>query len=347
MSFSYAEALTREIRDAAPKATADTIYIGGGTPTYIDAALICNIMDAIKSDFRLPADCEITVECNPGTADAEKLRALKECGINRLSIGLQSDNDKILKTLGRIHNYAEFEACLCAARDAGFDNISVDLMYGLPGQTRELWRSALRRITALPIDHISAYALKIEPGTTFYTMHERGRLILPDDDLIRDMYDDCVGILAENGFKRYEISNFARDSKPSRHNMKYWTGGDYIGFGAGAVSRIGNTIYSNVRGVAEYITEINKNGSAVNPDSIITNSDTDTMSEYVFLALRLDKGISKAEFENKFGKDIYEVFGEPLRRHIDITQVMTDMSGYIRIKPEYIYVSNAIMADFV
>lgn len=346
MSFSYTDALVREIELSEYKGILDTVYIGGGTPTYLDAKLIQKIMKAVRENFTLTEDCEITIECNPGTADLKKLRALKDCGINRLSIGLQSDNDEILKTLGRIHTYAEFKDCLFSAAEAGFGNISIDLMFGLPGQTAEIWNETLRRAVKLPISHISAYALKIEPGTPFYTLHKNGNLTVPDDDLSRNMYDDCVKILSENGFERYEISNFAKSEKYSRHNLKYWTGGDYIGFGAGACSRIGLRRFSNLRGIGEYIAAIEKYGTAENKSETIINNKSDAMSEYVFLALRLDSGINKTEFNNKFGIDIYEVFQKPLEKHIKLTKVLTDSGGHIKIKPEYTYVSNIIMADF-
>lgn len=347
MSSSYIQAVIREICAAENDCKADTIYIGGGTPTYLEAEQISLIIDAVRSRFKLSRDCEITIECNPGTAGYEKLRILKDCGINRLSVGLQSDNDKILKTLGRIHTYSEFKACLSAAQKAGFDNISADLMFGLPNQTTDIWRSTLNRVAALPLSHISAYSLKIEEGTPFYTMLQSGILKVPNDDVNRIMYDDCTDILARHGFMRYEISNFAKSQKYSRHNLKYWTGGDYIGFGAGACSRLSNKRTANVRGVLEYINAVNNKGTAADPTETLINTELDTMIEYVFLALRLTAGINKSEFKNKFCKDIYDVFGKPLSRHLNITKTLEDCGGHIRIKPEYIFVSNSIMADFV
>lgn len=347
MSSSYIQAVIREICAAENKYEADTIYIGGGTPTYLDAKQISQVVDAVRGRFKLSPGCEITIECNPGTADYEKLRILKNCGINRLSIGLQSDNDEILKTLGRIHTYSEFKTCLSAAQKAGFDNISADLMFGLPNQTTDIWRATLNRVAALPLSHISAYSLKIEKGTPFYTMYHSGILKVPGDDVNRIMYDDCTELLAQHGYERYEISNFANNKKYSRHNLKYWTGGDYIGFGAGACSRLANTRKSNIRGVREYINAINNTGTAADLTETIVNTELDTMIEYVFLALRLTAGMNKSEFKNKFGMDVYDVFGEPLGRHLNITKTIEDCGGHIRIKPEYIYVSNNIMSDFI
>lgn len=348
MSSSYVEMLVREIECCGQTGrTADTIYIGGGTPTYISAGYIKNIMDALRENFVITDDAEVTIECNPGTADFEKLARLKQAGINRLSIGLQSDNDKILKTLGRIHTYEEFRKCLGDALKAGFENISADLMFGLPGQTRDIWINTLKNISVLPLSHISAYSLKIEEGTPFYNMYKNGSHDIPDDDMNRIMYDDCTEILTQNGFERYEISNFARDKKLSRHNMKYWQCENYIGFGAGACSCIGGKRTANIRGVSEYIEEIRQSGSAVTPDETVINTISDSMSEFVFLGLRLDKGVSKADFKSKFGMDIYEVFDTVLDKHLNRTKTITDTETHIKIKPEYTYVSNAIMADFV
>lgn len=348
MSSSYTEMLIREIKSSSQAGKAvDTIYIGGGTPTYINAEYIQNIMTALKNSFVIADDTEITIECNPGTADFEKLAFLRQIGINRLSIGLQSDNDKILKTLGRIHSYGDFESCLSDALRAGFENISADLMFGLPGQTREIWNKTLDKICKLPLSHISAYSLKIEKGTPFHTMYKIGSLEIPNDDMNRTMYDDCVRILCQSGFERYEISNFARNRKISRHNMKYWQCEDYIGFGAGAYSCIEGKRTANIAEVAEYIESLKTKGAAVNTNETVINTTLDSMCEFVFLGLRLDAGVSKTDFRNKFSKDIYNVFKSELNRHLNTTKTLIDDGTHIKIKPEYTYVSNMIMSDFI
>ncbi len=348
MSSSYTKILIQEIKNRSLTGrTADTVYIGGGTPTYINTEYIEEIMDALINAFDITMGAEITIECNPGTVDFETLSRLKQSGINRLSIGLQSDNDAILKTLGRIHTYKEFKECLNNAHKAGFDNISADLMFGLPGQTREIWKNTLDNISALPLNHISAYSLKIEQGTPFYNMYNSGSLDIPNDDMNRLMYDDCAETLVQNGFERYEISNFARDKKISRHNIKYWQCEDYIGFGAGACSCISGKRTANIRNIYKYIEEVGSKNNAVNTDETVINTAYDMMCEFMFLGLRLDEGVSKSEFLRRFNKDVYDVFSDALNRHISITKTITDNGTHIKIKPEYTYVSNSIMADFI
>ncbi len=348
MSSSYANALIDEINKSELRGkAADTVYIGGGTPTFIAAEYTEQVMRAINEDFAINPDAEITIECNPGTADFEKLSRLRDCGINRISIGCQSADDGILKTLGRIHTYAEFEECYFTARKAGFDNISVDLMFGLPGQSLKIWRDTLDRVISLEPEHISVYSLKIEEGTPFFDMLKDGVLNIPDDDANREMYDTAVEILNDNGYNRYEISNFAKTGHESRHNLLYWQCDDYIGFGAGACSCIGGKRFSNEYDINDYISKIGESGSAVIKSEAAAGSPADLMSEFMFLGLRLDRGVSKSEFAKRFNKDVYEVFGEQLRRHTDVTRTLIDDGKSIRIKPEYTYVSNIIMSDFV
>lgn len=348
MSSSYADALMHEIRSCNQAGReADTIYIGGGTPTFIDDKYIAEIMNAIDSYYNISSDAEITIECNPGTADFEKLARLKECGINRLSIGCQSADDKILKYLGRVHTYAEFVECFKNARRAGFNNISADLMFGLPFQSMDIWLDTLQKVTALSPEHISAYSLKIEEGTPFYSMLENNELIVPNDDQNRDMYDNAVQYLNNNGYKRYEISNFSKRGYESKHNLKYWQCQDYIGFGAGAYSCIDGKRFSNEYSIHSYISAVSKTSSAEIKDEAVYCSEADFMSEFMFLGLRLDSGVSKDEFKKRFGKDVYDVFTAPLSKHIDKTKTITDIGTHIKIKPEYTYVSNMIMSDFI
>ncbi|HIV85756.1 MAG TPA: radical SAM family heme chaperone HemW [Candidatus Monoglobus merdigallinarum] len=348
LSEAYTAALIGEIdrfRASGLGSPLDTVYIGGGTPTYINDRLLLKILSALDKKLYIRSGAEITVECNPGTADERKLKNLFGGGVNRLSLGLQSADDGILKRLGRIHTYADFLSCFSAARSAGFKNISVDLMFGLPGQSCDIWLDTIDKTAALSPEHISAYSLKIEEGTPFFELHSRGELDVPDDDENRDMYDMAAARLREEGYHRYEISNFAKPGAQSRHNTLYWTLEDYIGFGAGAHSYIGGRRYSNVSDVREYISRFSKG------DDIQTEYESgslfDTMCEFVFLGLRMDCGISKAEFKKRFGTDIYEVFGNALKRHTEILGTLEDSGDRLRIKSEYIYVSNQILSDFV
>ena len=348
MSYSYVSALTEEIAAYGrrnPDTPLSTVYIGGGTPTFIEEELICRIMETVRSSLVLDKEAEVTIECNPGTAGLDKLKALREAGINRLSIGLQSADDRILKALGRIHSYSDFIDCFLSGRKAGFDNISLDLMFGLPGQTEEIWLDTLKKAVELSPEHISAYSLKIEEGTPFYQMNPRGELTGPDDDRNRDMYDRAVEFLAAKGYERYEISNFAKPGYKSRHNLLYWKCEDYAGFGAGAYSCIGGRRFSNKRGVKEYIAAVSQRGRADSQAEV--SSELDFMCEFMFLGLRLDEGVSKSEFKDRFGADMEQVFAEPLNKHINMTKTLADCGDRIKIRPEFAYVSNIIMSDFI
>lgn len=346
MSSSYVEALTTEIMNCtkAENREINTIYIGGGTPTYIETEYIEKIMSVLNSKFNISNDAEITIECNPGTADIEKLKRIRDTGINRLSIGLQTTHDDSLKELGRIHTYSDFLDCYSDARKAGFDNISVDLMFGLPNQTPEKWLSTLEHVTKLSPEHISAYSLKIEPGTPFEKLYESGNLCIPDDDQNRDLYDECVSILSGRGYKRYEISNFSKENYESIHNLIYWKTNDYIGFGAGSHSCLENIRYNNIYDIKEYIESVISKNDQV--ESLYKNTKNDSMCEFVFLGLRLDEGISKKTFKDRFNVDIYDVFSNQLNKHIKLNTII-DENNFIRINPKYTYISNMIMSDFV
>lgn len=315
----------------------DTVYFGGGTPTAVPNYYLTDLIKAIDNRTN---DAEITVECNPGTVSKEDLENLKKSGATRLSIGMQSTDDDELKKLGRIHNLKDFEDCYRSARDAGFDNISIDIMFGLPDQTKEGFLKTLKKAVSYGSEHISVYALKIEDGTPFSKM----QLNLPDDDESADMYELCVNFLAENGYDRYEISNFCRDNKISKHNTKYWQTKDYIGIGAGAYSCYKNKRFSMTRDVSDYIKKILSGESA--EENIEPLTQFDQMSEFVFLGLRMVKGISEKEFEKRFGKDIFDVFGKELEKYINL-EVMERQNGRIYIKSEFLYVSNSILSDFV
>ena len=322
------------------KTGVDTVYIGGGTPTSVNTEYICRVMEKVFSSYNISDHAEITAECNPGTIGYEGLKALRDSGINRLSIGLQSTDDKLLKALGRIHTFDDFKRCFGDARRAGFDNISLDLMYGLPKQSLEIWKNTLEKAVEFDCEHISAYSLNVEEGTPFAKM----QLHLPDDDTVADMYEECVDFLGKSGYKRYEISNFAKLGRESRHNLKYWRCEDFIGFGAGAYSCIGNERFSNCCSIGDYIKGIEENGIAIQDRIPLTKEDK--MSEFVFLGLRCTEGISTEEFKNRFGCGIFDVYGEQIEKYIKM--------GFLIYNEERIYfadtvffVSNSILADFV
>lgn len=285
----YFDALNREIELASNKYTGpvDTIYFGGGTPTYVKPKYICKTIDTIRNNFEQCSKLEITTECNPGTVEYKELCELYDGGINRLSIGLQSADNGCLKNLGRIHTFEDFDKCFHNARKVGFNNISLDLMYGLPDQTMDDWTETLKKAVSFKPKHISAYALKIEEGTPF----ANAKLNLPNDDTVADMYQQAVQVLGSAGYNRYEISNFSLPGYESRHNLKYWQYNDFLGFGAGAFSCTDGVRFSNALNIEEYIDSINeKKGAEVYREEL---SDFDKMSEFVFLGLRLERGIGE------------------------------------------------------
>jgi len=338
----YFSALFEEIKLMSKRypQTYDTIYFGGGTPSLIEPSLICRTLTLIRECFHITDNAEITLECNPGTIDFEGLRSLNAAGINRLSIGLQSTCDNFLKTLGRIHTFNDFTECLSSARRAGFQNISVDLMYGLPDMTLCDWESTLRETAEFGVEHISCYSLKIEKGTPFWRM----KLNLPDDDSVADMYDLAVSKLKEYGYNRYEISNFSKPGKESRHNLKYWQSHNFLGIGAGAFSCMEGIRFSNVLGISDYIAKIKSGDTAQAKTDVLDKFDL--MSEFTFLGLRLADGISETEFESRFNLPIDQVFGEPLKKYTKMGFLIRE-NGIIRFSDKGFFVSNAILSDFV
>lgn len=337
----YTDALCKEISATQVTPTkVDSVYFGGGTPTVMPPEYLVRILDTVRSRFALTDDCEITTECNPATIDKDGFLQLLEAGFNRVSVGVQSADDGLLKKLGRIHSFDDAERCIKDAKEAGFKNISADLMFALPDQNLEVWSDTLLKATALDIEHISCYALKIEEGTPFANM----KLSLADDEESRKMYDFCVDFLNEKGFLRYEISNFARPGFESRHNIKYWRCEDFAGFGPGAYSCGGDKRYSNILDTTEYIERI-KRGQEVVSDTIPLDNDS-KMSEFVFLGLRMDKGIDIEEFEKRFSVSIYDIFADEIEKNIKRGTMIKEGSR-LKIAPEFVYVSNAILADFV
>lgn len=301
MMQAYTEELCRRIRASEPllrDCCADTVYVGGGTPTLLPISCFFELFRALRETVELSPACEITCECNPATADEKKLTALRHAGINRLSVGLQSADDSELRQLGRVHSAADFETVFLDARRSGFDNISVDLMYGIPSQTAESWRHTLDYVLSLRPEHLSAYGLKIEPRTRFDRWKER--LPLPDEEEEFAMYRQCGERLRKEGYHRYEISNFARDGKESRHNLKYWLGEEYLGFGVAAYSCFGGERFGNSRDLTAFLR------GADLTEERETLTDVDRYNEYVMLRMRLERGIDGEDFRRRFGDDLRE-----------------------------------------
>lgn len=338
----YVQALLREIQAAeeGEGRSVSSIFIGGGTPSVLDERLLGDILREIRNRFKMKEDAEITIEVNPGTANIGKLQAYREMGINRLSIGLQSPEDRELKILGRIHNYGQFLETYQEARTVGFDNINIDLMSAIPDQTYEGWVKNLRTVAELEPEHISAYSLIVEEGTPFAAR----KLNLPDEDTEYNMYEATAQILKEYGFEQYEISNYARKGRECRHNVGYWTRQDYLGFGLGASSLYGKERFANTADMKKYLENSRNPEKIREKDPSLTREDE--MAEFMFLGLRMTKGISKADFQRCFGCTIESVYGEVLEKY-ESMELLLEKDGRIFLSREGIHVSNSIMAEFL
>lgn len=292
----YCRALERHLAEVAPQAEchkADTVYFGGGTPSYLGAERLCRLLGSIRKLYKVDKHAEITLEANPDSAtDRKTLKRLRKAGFNRLSLGVQSMDDALLQTIGRIHTRQQVQEAVAAARKAGFKNLSLDLIYGLPGQTMEEWEKTLSDAVSLHPEHLSCYGLKLEEGTPLY--RRQGELTFPDEDRQADMYLYAVEFLKQCGYEQYEISNFAKPGFASRHNLKYWLLQEYAGFGPGAHSDFGNVRYGYARDLERYLK-----GELVLQESETVDSD-EREREYLMLRLRTVQGVDPREFEYRF-----------------------------------------------
>lgn len=314
MVDDYLDALFFEIRRYKDlKRPIKTLYIGGGTPTVLNEKRLYQLIDTLYKNFKIIKDAEFTVEANPETMTKEKIKVLKRTGVNRLSLGLQTYDDELLKVLGRIHNVKKFEQAFFEAKELGFENINVDLIFGIPGQTKEKFENELKKLIKLEPTHISCYSLSLEEGTVLCEEKKRGAIKLPDEDEERCMYHTAKKLLEKEGYVHYEISNFAKPGKECRHNITYWKCEEYLGFGAGAHSFIGNLRFSNKRGIREYIESL-YNRDSIRYDEIHILNIEEKMSEFMFMGLRMLKGVSKDEFKSRFNRDIKEIFSIQIER---------------------------------
>ena len=321
----------------------ETIFIGGGTPSVPDSGLIVEIMEHVRHAFHVADGAEISMEANPGTVTREKLTDYRKAGINRLSFGLQSANDRELKLLGRIHTWAEFLESFTLARECGFANLNIDLMSALPGQTCESWKETLSRVTELDPEHISAYSLIIEEGTPFGERYgsEEGRKLLPDEDSEREMYHETKRFLKDCGYERYEISNYAKPGRECRHNIGYWTGVPYLGLGLGASSYLDGCRFTVNPDMKQYLEE--KPGMFVDIEKL---TKKDMEEEFFYVGLRMTAGVSLSEFERRFGISAKEVY--PGLMETFVKEKAARFEGDRFVLTDYgLDVSNYIMAQFL
>ncbi|MBQ4259808.1 MAG: oxygen-independent coproporphyrinogen III oxidase [Lachnospiraceae bacterium] len=346
----YMEALLTELVGSAKQykeMVVETVFFGGGTPSTVDAKYIKEICLAIREHFFVSEDAEITIEINPGTVNRDKLKEYRSAGINRLSIGLQSALDEELKRLGRIHTWAEFLETYNTARELGFDNINVDLMSALPGQSAEDYERSLQKVLALTPspEHISAYSLILEEGTPFYRMHKAGEISFPTEEEDRAMYHLTKEVLAEAGYQRYEISNYALPGKECRHNSGYWRRVNYVGYGIGAASLVQGQRFQNTEELGSYIS------NPLGEKQVIEQlTEEDCMEEFMFLGLRMITGISTGEFEQIFEIPVEEVFGEVIEKNIRdglLERFWVEGEERIRLTETGLNVSNYVMAQFL
>ncbi len=337
----YVNALVRDLRanaSACRDYVVDTVFLGGGTPTTLPAYLLKELMGEIYQNYNVAQTAEITAECNPVTGERELFVRMRAAGINRLSIGLQSAHEKELKALGRLHNFDIFATCFTDARAAGFDNISVDVMSGIPHQTPESRYETLEKVLALSPEHISSYDLIIEAGTPF--ARKRTTLSLPDEEAARRMYLEGIEFLFEKGYAQYEISNFARPGYESRHNLKYWNCDEYLGFGVAAYSDFGGERFGNSRDIEAYIA-----GRDITEERSVPDK-AERINEYVMLRFRLCEGVNVSAFEERFGISFEETYGKRLAPFLSAGLVRREGERYY-LSPEGMLVSNAILCEIL
>ena len=342
---SFLDAICDHIRETGPQAPGhrvDTIYFGGGTPSFFGADGMAAILSTIRRSFDVASDAEITFEANPDSVSPRLLRKLKSEGFNRVSLGVQCDDDEILAKIGRPHNYEQAVSAVQKIRRAGFKNLSLDLIYGLPGQSLASWEKTLRNVLELKPEHISCYGLKVEEGTPLHACQEY--MNLPDDDAQADMYLATVEILRSKGYRQYEISNFCKRNHESKHNIKYWTGGEYLGFGPDASSDFAGKRFKIIRDLRGYIDGIRNGGQVL--EDIQTVAKRERAGEYLMMGLRTTQGISGEDYEKLFLLPFTPI-EEALEACRQRGHALTGDGGRWRLTPEGFLLSNSIISDLL
>ena len=341
----YVHSLTQEIRQAKPSHPVDTIFFGGGTPTAIPASDESALLRAVLETLPVTPDAEITTEANPGTMDVAHLAVLREAGFNRISFGVQSFDTGLLKTLDRIHSADEARNAVKAARAAGFESVSIDLMFALPRQTLQQWQDTLQQALELETEHLSLYSLIVEEGTGFYTRQQKGRLPLPSDDLAADMFEMAVQTAESAGYRQYEIANFARPGRECRQNLHYWRNEPYYGFGCGAVAYLDGARRMNVKSPVAYAQAIETGTDLALSVEMLTAEET--MAETMMLGLRLtQEGVNCRTFEARLGRDPRVKFAAEIDKFTrrDLLELVGDS---LRLTPQGVFLASEVMVAFV
>ena len=344
----YCKALIKEIQHESKniKESVSTIYVGGGTPSFVDANYVKQIIEVVKSNYYIQKNAEITVEINPGTVNEEKLKKYKEAGVNRLSIGLQSTKNQLLKQIGRIHTFEEFLFSYNLAKKIGFQNINVDLMLGLPNQTLEDLEDSLKQIIKIAPEHISLYSLIVEKNTQIEKMINNGDIMLPEEELERNMYWKTKEILEKNNYKHYEISNYAKEGYESKHNSNCWKQKEYLGFGVAAHSYYQNKRYCNINSIEEYCKNIEDNNIRNNRITCEIQTNEEKRKEYMLLGLRMIDGINIQEFKNKFIDNPIYVFHKELEKLVKENLIEIDLNQ-IKLTNKGLDLANLVWEEFV
>ncbi|MDS1029436.1 radical SAM family heme chaperone HemW [Bacillota bacterium LX-D] len=344
---TYLKALAREMelyQEQGAPWKIDTVYLGGGTPTALESEQLVQVLTRCRDFFSWDHVTEATVEANPGTVDLNKLQQLRCHGINRISFGVQSFDDELLQKMGRIHTSAQAKEGLRLAKKAGFNNLSLDLMFGLPGQTLGQWELTIKEALRIGVQHISAYGLKIEEGTLWGDLEEQGQISLPEEDVTLEMRQLANELLEAAGYNHYEISNYALPGFESQHNLGYWQYKSFLGLGLGASSQIENRRFMNEKNLPAYIQELNQNRFPIAEEEKL--SEKEMMGEQVFLGLRLAQGLDSKAFQRRFKKEIEDVFKEELQELLKFKLV--EFNGkYLHLTPKAVPIANQVFMYFV
>ncbi len=343
----YISALLAEIDHYAVKLKekkVPTVFFGGGTPTILPPDHLDKILGRVKNRFDLTQNCEISIEANPATVECETLEQIRLSGFNRISIGVQSFDAEELKLLERVHNQEEIHTTVDRARQAGFNNLSLDLMFSLPGQSPEKWKSHLQQAVNKKPDHLSAYGLTIEPATSFFKLQERGLLQLPHEDIQLEMLETTIGFLQSAGYEHYEISNYAKPGYECQHNLNYWNNGEYLGLGAGASSYLNGERFKNINLPSRYIREVQVGGTAV--ESTERLEPLHAMGETIMLGLRQLKGISIENFENRFQVSFNTVYGKVLAPLLE-ERLITLNQNRMALSRKGLFIADSVILKFL